>query len=172
MKLASAAKAIRFWLCLLALVSLGSCAFGQPQNSDLGREINARHGGVDSQGVFREILDRNTNLRWLLTRNERDRSGPGHWFPIPASSAESALNVSLPDLRTEPSSRCFIQAGDRVIVEEHTRTVEGRYEATALDPAVCGGRLKVRLRLAGKIVGAIAEASGRALLAFDEGAHQ
>jgi flagella basal body P-ring formation protein FlgA len=61
-----------------------------------------------------------------------------------------------------------IHPGDRVVVEEHTATVEARLEAIALEAAAIGSPVNARLKIGGKVVRAVAIAPGRAALAHAE----
>jgi predicted secreted protein len=56
-----------------------------------------------------------------------------------------------------------IHTGDLLVVEENTAVVEARLEAVALGPAWAGSSFDVRLKIGGKVVRAIALASGRAV---------
>jgi hypothetical protein len=59
----------------------------------------------------------------------------------------------------------MIRPGDRLVVEEHTATAEAYLEGVALETALCGATLKVRLMIGGNVARAIAVAPGRAALA-------
>ena len=59
----------------------------------------------------------------------------------------------------------MIHARDYVIVEEHTALVDARLEAVALGSAASDAPLRVRLKVGGKIVGAVATGPGHAILA-------
>jgi flagella basal body P-ring formation protein FlgA len=60
--------------------------------------------------------------------------------------------------------RPIIHAGDRLLVEERTATVEAHLEAVALGPASEGEPLRVRLLLGGKTMEARALGPGRAVI--------
>jgi flagella basal body P-ring formation protein FlgA len=55
----------------------------------------------------------------------------------------------------------MIRGGDPVVVEETTPVMEARFEGIALQPAVEGATLDVRLKISGAVVQAVALAPGR-----------
>jgi flagella basal body P-ring formation protein FlgA len=66
-----------------------------------------------------------------------------------------------------PQRTAVIRGGDRVILEEHTPVVDARLEAIALAPAREGGTLRVRLKIGGGIVEAVALGPGRVAFAAE-----
>jgi hypothetical protein len=121
--------------------------------------------------VVRAMDDRNTNLRWLLVKDEQHPSGPGRLVPMQGSSQGSAAAASeaagSQRMGFAPV-RLLIREGDRVVVEEHARAFDARLEAVALESAFAGSRVKVRLKLGGKTVDAVAKGPG--LVEMDRGA--
>jgi hypothetical protein len=124
--------------------------------------------------VVREIDDPHLGSRWLLYRDPTHPGGPGRLVqagqvyarPVQAGKAapgEGPAAGSAP--LTGKLDRPVIHAGDRVILEEDTPVVEARLEAVALNPALAGSPLRVRLRIGGKVVAATALATGRVELA-------
>lgn len=115
--------------------------------------------------LVRELDDPHTGLRWLLYRDLSNPGGPGRLVQAieqrPAGHATSA-NATL---TADAPERPVIHLGDRVILEESTPVVEARLEAVALDPAPSGSRLRVRLRIGGLTVPAVALGPGRVGLA-------
>jgi flagella basal body P-ring formation protein FlgA len=63
------------------------------------------------------------------------------------------------------SSQFVIHSGDLLLLEQHTAVLDAKLEATALEPAILGEVLKVRLKVTGKVVLAVATGTGRANLA-------
>ncbi len=113
-------------------------------------------------GVFRSIDDPHFGTRWLLVADREHPGGPGRL--IPAESAPPSKQ-SFQRPRESPRSTQVIHAGDPILLEEHSRTVDACLEAIALDPAPPGGRLRVRLKLGGRVVRATASGPGHADLA-------
>jgi len=130
-----------------------------------GSPIPAPRSEPSRARLLREIDDPNTGQRWLLYRDPAHPAGPAHLVPDPTTDA--ALNaLRAPEL--EPSRQTaspVIRAGDRVVVEEDTPAVAARLEATALAAAAAGSPLRVRLAIGGKILRAVALASGRVAMA-------
>ncbi len=122
--------------------------------------------------IVREICDPHTGKHWLLIRGNGHPGGPG--------TMELALNPrgtdSISGAGTSPGAdfglsalRPVIRAGDRLIVEEHTRLVEAYLEAVALGPATARSALNVRLKMGGKVVRAVAIGPGRAAYQAESG---
>jgi flagella basal body P-ring formation protein FlgA len=65
-----------------------------------------------------------------------------------------------------------IHGGDRIIVEEHTQVVDAQLEAVAMGPAAAGGQFRVRLKIGGKIIAAVATSTGHAVVASPIGEPQ
>lgn len=111
---------------------------------------------------LREIDDPNSGARWLLYASRN--GGPGQLVLVTAPVSEHSAQGSIAPLLPPP----VIRAGDRIVLEEHTAVVDARLEAVALNPAVPGGALRVRLAIGGRVVSAIAVMPGRAQLSTNE----
>lgn len=112
--------------------------------------------------IVAEIQDPATGRRWLLERDLAHPGGPGR---LVEAEGSGATKRGSPTRRRRP----VIHAGDRVVVEEDTATVRARLEAVALATACAGTRLKVRLRIGGRLVPVVALAPGRARLLPESG---
>ena len=100
-----------------------------------------------SAPAAREVRDPATGMRWVLVRDPEHPGGPGKLIPV----ADAGKNAS--GLAHKPA---VIRAGDRIVVEEHSAVVDASFEATALDAAEQGARLRVRIRVLGGPGGPIA----------------
>jgi hypothetical protein len=123
--------------------------------------VNERPGPPRGE-LLREIDDPHTGLRWLLFRDPAHPGGPGRLIPVAASAPQPAGSDNARPL--DPPLPPIILTGDRVIVEQETPVIDARLEGTALGPAQPGSALRVRLRIGGQIVSAVALAPGRAAL--------
>lgn len=145
----------------------------------LGAMTSARAQGPEAavdagsgQQIVREIVDPHTGRNWILLRGNGNPGGPGRM--VPAANAQD-LNAARSGEGPSASSpgliaiHPVIRAGDRLIVEEHTRRVEARLEAVALGPAAAGSELSARLKIGGKVVRAVALGPGRATLPAESG---
>ncbi len=110
--------------------------------------------------VFRRLDDVGTGSRWLLIYDAQHPGGPGQWV---------AANDRKPYQARHISDGPVIRPGDKLIVEEHSRTAEAYLEAVAQSPAAVGQGLDVRLKIGGKVVRAVALAPGKAALAPQAG---
>jgi len=131
---------------------------------------------IPAESIIREIDDSRNGVRWLLLRDESHPGGPGRLVPVagsaPAASLKSAGKANSPAGSAHATtavpgaavSSPVVRAGDRLIVEEHTRVADVRLEAVALGAATAGSALNVRLKVGGKVLRAIATESGRATL--------
>jgi flagella basal body P-ring formation protein FlgA len=70
-----------------------------------------------------------------------------------------------PRLMNQAQPMPVIHSGDRVIVEENSARVEARLGAVALNPAVSGSPLNVRLTIGGNVVRTVALGPGRVAFA-------
>src|SRR5579875_1549075 len=110
-----------------------------------------------------EIRDPATGDRWLLERDPAVPGGPGRLVrlaagePMPPQAARAGREQ-------EKASPPVIRAGDRVGVEEHTAAMDAELEAVALSGAPSGARLRVRLKIGGRVVNAVALSPGRAAI--------
>lgn len=112
--------------------------------------------------IVREIDDAGSGVRWLLVQDPAHVGGPGRLVPVPFDP-----NGNGPQQRSAAFARPapVIHAGDAVQVEEHSAVVDASLEAVALENAIQGGPLKVRLKVGGRIMAAVALGPARALLA-------
>lgn len=134
--------------------------------SDRGRSENE-----ENEEIVREIDDPHTGDRWLLERNGRYPGGPGRLVRIAADcSACGGASGRVAKKASEGRPIPVIRAGDRLIVTEHTAVVDAVLEARALNPAMAGSALNVRLTIGGNVVRAVALAPGRAALQPETGA--
>ncbi len=121
--------------------------------------------------VAREIDDPHTGDQWMLMRDPVHPGGPGRLVLVQGAGTRLASagkrDETQPDARIakRAPSLPVIHAGDTLVVEEHTAVVEARLEAMALSPAVEGAVFKVRLKIGGKVVRAIAVSAERAVFA-------
>lgn len=120
--------------------------------------------------VLGEIDDPATGGRWLLFRDAVHFPGPG-WLVWIANS-NHACEAEPPEYGQRAkeqsrmrSSQFVIHSGDLLLLEQHTAVLDAKLEATALEPAILGEVLKVRLKVTGKVVLAVATGTGRANLA-------
>jgi hypothetical protein len=105
----------------------------------------------------RVIEDPHSGRRWVLASDPKHPGGPGKLVPQPAGAAAKSEEAqkALP----------VIRASDRVLVEENTRVARGLFEGVALSTATKGASFRVRLRVGGRVVWAVATGPGRAVLA-------
>ena len=112
---------------------------------------------------MREIFDQSNGIRWILHRDETGSPGPGRLVltSFAGSPADSLVGEDSPSHKSpERNSTApvpIIHAGDRLIVEEHTASVDACLEAVALGSATTGAALTVRLKIGGRTVRAIAQ---------------
>jgi len=185
MKWAERMRRVRCWpsvtsaACLLvSTVAAAQSRSAAPSTTMIVSSGNAAYDlnpRPDSGEVRREIRDPHTGQVWLLSLDPANPGGPGRLIPAapqysippqstPAPQTQPSMNRSAA-ARLEPSPAPIIHAGDRVTLEEETPTVSARLEAIALGPAAAGAPLRVRLRLGGQIVPAIAVTARRVALA-------
>lgn len=113
--------------------------------------------------VVREIDDPHNGDRWLLVMDVNHPAGPGRLFRAGADRGQLELAARGSATQSGGQSAApVIHAGDRIIVEENTPVVASRLEAVAMGPALVGAALSVRLRMGGRVLRAVAVASGRA----------
>jgi hypothetical protein len=161
-----------FWVAAMALAlpALSQSAVGGPSSEFVLPGSSAlapasASGVLREQEVFREIDDPHSGERWLLLRDLNHPGGPGRL--VLAAQQTAASSRETKDNLLPSKSLLVIRAGDALIVEEHTAVLDARLEGTAINSAAKGAQLKVRLRIGGKVVRAVALAPGRALLAPD-----
>ena len=121
---------------------------------------------AETSGIAREIDDPSSGDRWLLIRSADHPEGPGHLLPVNRDQPPDFLAIVGHNLLAGALVP-MIRAGDALIVEEHTAVVDARFEAVALGPARPGEAFRVRLKLGGAMVRAVATGPGRAALAPD-----
>jgi hypothetical protein len=120
--------------------------------------------------VLREIDDPATSGQWLLFRDGIHPSGPGRLVRVVNSNRRCE---AWPQDRSQGESKhsgrslspAVIHAGEMLLLEQHSAVLDAQLEATALEQAALGERLKVRLKVNGKVVDAVATGTGRAALA-------
>jgi hypothetical protein len=146
------------WIAGFLLVSAYVCT-GTAQ-SLVSTGANAAHGAQAiasvSERIVREIRDPHTGTRWLVLKSTQNSGGPGRAVTV-ADPAWKAVQRAAPEI--------VIRPGDKVVVEEHTAAVDGRFEAMALAAAASGCQFDARLKIGGRVVRAVALAPGRAILA-------
>jgi hypothetical protein len=131
---------------------------------------------IPAERILREFDDSNNGVRWLLVRDESHPGGPGRLVPVmgsvPTPQWKSTEKGKTPVVQSiakvaNPGTAApslIVRAGDRLIVEEHTRVADVHLEAVALGSATAGAALNVRLKLGGKVLRAIVIEPGRATL--------
>jgi hypothetical protein len=122
--------------------------------------------------VFYEMDDVATGDRWLLERDPIHPEGPGRWLRVrtPKAGGEAAATPTRPSLNAQAvdsTAMPVIHTGDEVTVEEHSAVIDARLQAVALGSAAAGSELRVRLRIGGKVVDALALKPGRAVFAAE-----
>ena len=123
-------------------------------------------GAAESARLLREIDDPSSGTRWLLVRDRTNPGGPGRMERAP-----QGRDPGIPGRQAKAAGgpQCkpvmIIRAGDKVVVEEHSATTDAYLEGLALGPAGLGSGLNVRLSIGGRVVRAVAVATGRAVLA-------
>jgi hypothetical protein len=137
---------------------------------ELFRGPGAGSGQSEQGEIVREIDDPHTGDRWLLMRDDAVPGGPGRMVLIAAHRhAPAGMLVRSAPERVDAVLGPVIRAGDRLVVEEHTAIADARLEARALNPATVGSAFNVRLTVGGRVVRAVALASGHAVLEPDTG---
>jgi len=139
--------------------------------------------------VMRTIDDPPTGHRWLLMRDQEHPGGPGRLIlstEVRAGAAGSG-QVSGPGASTiaklTPGTSVKagqisgavpqpqIRAGDRLLIEEHSRIADVQLSAVALGPARIGSILNARLEIGGRVVRVVAVGPGRASFAVETETH-
>jgi len=116
-----------------------------------------------SASIVREIDDPHNGSRWLLLIDPHHPGGPGRLVLAGAVRNKPVLPNSDAQ-KTETPPPPVIHTGEKLILEEHSKVVEARLDAIALNPAAVGGTLRVRLVIGGLVVRASAVAPGRVVL--------
>lgn len=113
--------------------------------------------------VIRSFEDASTHQSWTVVRDKKQPAAPARlWGPTILRGAGCASAEESREALLQTASRLIIHAGDSLIVDEHTAIVDARLEATALNAAAGGERLKIRLKIGNRIVEAVAIEPGRA----------
>jgi hypothetical protein len=158
---------------LLALVAVSMAAAQSPAAPVA--QVLVSSGGLASvqspaqEEIVREIDDPHTGDRWLLMRNSQFPGGPGRLVLAAAHRNAAGASGRTAGEPGEAQLIPVIHAGDRLIVEEHTAVVDAVLEARALNPAVAGAQLEVRLVIGGNVVRVVALGPGRAALETETG---
>lgn len=120
--------------------------------------ITVNYSAQPAQGgeVLREIDDPANGCRWLLERDAQHPGGPGRMVLV--AGMATGLRESAATQLPVP----VIRAGDPLLLEAHTATMDAELEAVALAPAAVGSELEVRLKIGGRVLRAAAVAPGRA----------
>lgn len=116
---------------------------------------------VTVSSVVREISDPATGERWLLEHDPAVPGGPGRLVRAATDEDEPKQTAGAQSRNEKAWSPCVVRAGDRVIVEEHTTVMDAELEGVALNGAQSGMKLRVRLKIGGKIVNVVAQGPGR-----------
>jgi hypothetical protein len=105
----------------------------------------------------RDIVDPCLGIRWELMVDAQHPERPGRLVQVgrgvqprtstnPSSSFEGAYAGSTTGTaRAAPATPPLIRAGDRVTVIQQTAILRARFQAVALEPAVGGQTMRVRL---------------------------
>jgi hypothetical protein len=171
-------------LCL-SLVLAASLATAQSVS------LSGNDAGLDR--LLRETEDPCLGQHWRLLVDSIHPERPGHWY-LMFTEESKAMQPDLTDpfIHSRPSSRLFptapsdallrpqsaratrvaaqpivIRVGDPVTVDQSSPVLQARFLAVALERAVVGQRLRVRLRVpraegVGVVVSVIAVGTGRA----------
>jgi len=144
-----------------AVPSLPGVEKVDPRRTDPGIEKT-----TGQRKMFREITDSNSGARWILWSDPAHPGGPGYLAPAPREAGTEALKnrIGKSDMNLAIAAPC-IHVGDKIVVEEHTAAADVSLEAMAMEPAGMGSPFQARLKIGGKVVRAVALATGRATLA-------
>lgn len=168
---------LEFWAVKIGagaafLLSICAAAGGHAQEAKQAGEPSHSAGRFQCQMV-REIDDLHTGDRWLLMR-DTGNGGPGRMVLAGKGSQERtgesgnrlegrSMQKATPAAMSTNAS--VIYAGDSIIVEENSPSVQARFEAIALKNAALGASLNVRLVIGRTVVHVTAVGKGRAVLA-------
>lgn len=111
------------------------------------------------ESVVTERTDLATGAHWVLMRDASNPAGPARWMRDAADGQMGAGSRVDPGAGKQST---VIHAGDRIVLEERTRVLEARFEATALTGAKSNEPLRVRLTIGGRVLLARAVAPGLA----------
>lgn len=117
------------------------------------QSVSTPHSAVGSpQHILRAITDPHTGQQWLLVANEENPAGPGRLVMASCFAAHRDARITA----------FAIHAGDKIVVEEHGLAMDAYLEATALETAAVGSQFKVRLKIGGRVLKAVALGPGKA----------
>jgi hypothetical protein len=146
-----------FWLSLMLCFSTAASLTAQ-QESNQGSAIGVR------------IVNDPASACWVLQRTSSDKAGPGHWVQLsPIACRESPSRVSTDVHAPLPF---VIQTGSRLVIEQHTQTVDARLLAQAMGPARMGQTVQVRLIPTGAVLLVVVTGPSRAGFAARVGEKQ
>jgi hypothetical protein len=152
-------KRIRFVAgCVLPGI-LASWALAAWAQSDVPGRESVRGEAKAPVPILRAMRDPHNGARWIVVSDPNRPGGPGRMI-LAEDAGEAPTDLTAQKGPPVP----VIQAGERVVVEEHTATAESYLEATAVDSGAIGSRIAVRLKIGRKVLSAVAIAPGRALL--------
>jgi len=157
---------------LLAFLALPF--MGQPERTPASKTTGCR----DDRGpeyedrigiqVIRIIEDFATHRRWLLERDSTKPSAPARLVPLPAGRScaflETHRNSALLQGSFQSPAIPVIRAGDTLLATARSSVSDTEVEAIALTAASVGEGMRVRLKVGGGSLRAIAIAPGRAML--------
>ena len=110
----------------------------------------------------RIVEDVGTGMAWLVVRNVLHPSSPDRMFPVSCDGFERPRRRNVRKL-----ANLIIHAGDSVIVTDQSLVLYARFQAVALGAAQAAEPVKVRLKIGGQVLQAIATSPGRARLITD-----
>lgn len=165
-------------MLLIALMALPVC--GQQkrheaaaQGADCNRLQDLESSADADYRATRVILDAGTHQRWLLERNVSRPAFPARLIPVSGelSCARFGFEESGHRSTSNPKRPLLpvIRAGDSLILVEHTRVSDARFEGIALSTGAAGEAIQVRLKIGGRTLIAIPTAPGRAMLLTEDG---
>jgi hypothetical protein len=156
------AAAMRAAVAAATIMAAMKAAF--PASTAAGAGWSAARPALAGQpDIAGEIRDPATGDCWLLERNPAAPGGPGRLVRI-AAGEPMPRQAAKAGRQKEKASPPAIRAGDRVVVEEHTAAMDAELEGVALNGARSGSMLRVRLKIGGRVVNAVALAAGRAAI--------
>jgi hypothetical protein len=138
---------------------IAALAAGLPLLQAQGAPAASNERSRPSQQVLRSIDDPAFGGRWLLVADPEHPGGPGRLVPADLSHQATGSREARPN-----PLAVMIRAGDRLLLEAHTRTADTWLDAVALGPARDGASLLARVRFDNRVVRVVATAPGRATL--------
>lgn len=155
----------RWALILAGIAGLAPIAAGAAQQppTQAGAPVPSSCWDGEKQPAAREIDDPHSGARWILIPDPDRPGGPGRLVLTSQNPAPRPQGTLAG--QKKPAPMPVIRAGDRIQVEEHSAVVDATLEAMALGSAPSGVPLRVRLKVGGGVVRAVAVGPGRAVLA-------